>query len=169
MNMKRCLWLVMGLALFLAGCLPKGGGEPGCPVCPKEAMPVDLETIDRGTHSGVRDARKLVIRDALTWGALWSEHTFGQVPPPPLPPVDFAREMVIAVFLGEKPTSGYAAEIVEIRLTAEGLLVRVKATIPPSGVPLLQVLTQPFHIVKVPRYDGPVAFEVFTVTGKELF
>lgn len=148
----------------LLGCLPRSEGEPGCPVCPKGPVEAEIryvDTIDQGTRSGIRDERKLVIRDWDAWRALWAEHTKGQVPSPSLPYVDFARAMVIGVFLGEKPTSGHAVEIVEVRVLFEKLLVRVQVTTPPPGAILLQVLTQPFHLVKVPRYEGPVVFELF--------
>ncbi|MEN3011073.1 MAG: protease complex subunit PrcB family protein [Candidatus Bipolaricaulaceae bacterium] len=74
--------------------------------------------------------------------------------------------MVIGVFLGEKPTSGYAVEIGEVRLIPQALVVRATVVTPPPDAILLQVLTQPFHLVKVPRYDGVVQFELFPAQGK---
>lgn len=125
-----------------------------------------METVDRGTRSGIKDQRLSVIRDLDAWQALWAEHKAGQRPLPPLPYVDFSREMIIGAFLGERPTSGYSIEIVGIHITEEGWVVRVQVSTPLPGVALLQVLTQPYHLVKVPRYDGLVGFEIFVVEGK---
>jgi hypothetical protein len=80
--------------------------------------------------------------------------------------VDFAREMVLAFFLGEKPTSGYTATITEVLQLQDKLRVKVAVETPPPGSFLLQVLTQPFHIVRLPRYDLPVEFVEVEAPGE---
>jgi hypothetical protein len=164
---KRALTLILALAfLSLAGCLPqemvsKGpiAGATGIsedPMSPSVELP--FETIDQGIRSGIRDARQVVVRDPETWCNLWAEHVKGRVPEPPLPPVDFVREMVIAFFLGEKPTAGYEVDITEIILLEGRLVVQVDIKSPPPGVALFQVLTQPFHIVRLFQSELPVEF-----------
>ena len=61
-----------------------------------------LRTIDKGTESNVDDAKTVVVRDAAAWKKLWQGHA----PDRALPAVDFSREMVVAVFMGSRPTSG---------------------------------------------------------------
>jgi len=151
-------------SLTLAGCLPEGPG-PGCPSCPRGhdgnvAGTVSFETVDRGIHSGVRGSRHLVVREPAAWADLWAEHVAGRVPAPPVPSVDFSREMVVAFFWGEKPTSGYSAEISGLVLNSQALVVRVETASPPPGAIVLQVLTQPFHIARIARSDFPVEFAV---------
>ncbi|MGH3369203.1 MAG: hypothetical protein ACRDPR_04320, partial [Nocardioidaceae bacterium] len=51
-------------------------------------------------------SREVTIRSAAEWQALWKEHDGGD-----LPAVDFAHSMVVGVFLGSRPTAGYAVEI----------------------------------------------------------
>jgi len=154
--------LVLGAAL-LSGCVPQDNG--GCPVCPRGAgrYPTVLmlfDTIAHGAHSGVPAERRLVIRDAATWEALWAEHVAEEVPPPSVPPVDFTREMVIAFFWGQKPTSGYEVETTEIAWVEDRIVVRVQESSPRPEDMVLQVLTQPHHIVQTPRVDLPVEFVV---------
>jgi len=165
---KRCVVCILSLALlFLVGCLPQeelisqdsflGTTKSGeTPLPPSTDFP--FETIDRGFHSGIRDARQVVIYDLEAWRGLWTEHVKGRFPEPPLPPVNFIHEMVIAFFLGEKSTSGYTATVREIFVSDGKLVVKVDVETPPPGAFLLQVLTQPFHIVKVARTDLPVDF-----------
>jgi len=153
--------LVAALGLLVGGCLPKEGSDGGgCPVCPGggTAVLIPFETVDQGVQSGVLAEGGRIVRDPVAWEALWAEHVAGRVPAPPLPPVDFSREMVLAYFLGEKPTSGYAVEIREIAVSEGRVLVHVAVTTPPPGAPVLQVLTQPFHIVRAPRSELPVEF-----------
>lgn len=160
--------VVVLLGLALGGCLPRE--DRGCPACPgagTASLLLPFETVDHGVHSGVREERRVVVRDEAAWRALWDEHVAGRVPEPPLPSVDFTREMAVAFFLGEKPTSGYGVEIVEIVLGGERLQVRVEVVSPPPGAPVLQVLTQPFHIVKLARFDLPVDFFLVEPSPRE--
>ncbi len=156
--------LALMLGFLLGGCLPRNGGDGGgCPVCPGggaggTAVVIPFETVEQGDHSGVQAEGGRVVRSPAAWEALWAEHAAGRVPAPPLPPVDFSREMVLAYFLGEKPTAGYAVEIREIAVSEGRVLVHVAVTTPPAGAPVLQVLTQPFHIVRALRSELPVEF-----------
>lgn len=167
--MKRVITMILCLAVFLlAGCFPQEGVMPTSIPVPEagdegstvpSSAGVAFETIDQGIRSGIRDHRELVIRDYEGWQTLWEEHVVGQLSKSPFPPpVDFSQEMVIAFFLGEKPTAGYEVEIVEIAQLEGRLVVRVQVKSPPPGVALLQVLTQPFHIVRLFRHDLPVEF-----------
>lgn len=167
--MKQGLLLgVLGVTLLLGGCWPDSNPVGGSRLSGvKKPGSWELSTLDQGVKSGVREELRLVLRDPHEWQELWRRHTAGQFSPSPPPVVDFTREMVIAVFLGEKTTAGYTVEVVEARMLEDTLHVRVKVASPPPGVFLLPVLTQPFHIVKVRRYDGPVAFTTIETVGKD--
>ena len=76
----------------------------------------------------------------------------------PLPPdVDFSSLMVIAVFRGEFPTGGYSTEIMEVTGSSGKITVTVDETDPGGGM-ALQVLTQPYHIIKLGKSHLPVEF-----------
>src|SRR4051812_11633898 len=57
--------------------------------------------------SGLDKPAQLVVRDAVTWQAMWSEINLHYSPLPPLPVVDFSREMIVVVALGSHATGGY--------------------------------------------------------------
>jgi hypothetical protein len=158
------------LGLLLGGCFPRE--DRGCPVCPGSGgavIGVPFETVDQGEHSGIREERGVVVRDPKAWAALWQEHTAGRISPPPPPPVDFTRNMVVGYFLGEKSTAGYAVTVREIALHQDPVVVRVQVEVrsPPPGDPVAQVLTQPFHLVQVQRFDLPVEFHLVHVRADE--
>jgi hypothetical protein len=142
--MRKLRLLVVGMGVvvlpLLVGCLPlallpagdadgQGTGAPGADA----AMPIPFEAIERGFHSGIREARAEAIRDAASWAALWRAH----VGPSPageeksVPFVDFTQEMVLAFFLGEQRTAGYEATITGIAQEEERLLVSVEVSSPP--------------------------------------
>ena len=71
--------------------------------------------------------------------------------------IDFNREIVVAIFLGEKPTGGFAVEIVRVGRQNGEFVVDYKEINPASGAMVTQALTQPFHIVRI---DGEVGTKV---------
>jgi protease stability complex PrcB-like protein len=139
----RC---VASLVLLLASCT----------ACAAVGVAVPFATLAKGLSSGVAEPAQLVVRSPTDWVALWGRHTRTQTAPPP--PVDFARDMVVALFLGERPTGGYAVEITQIERTDASLSIRYRTTRPDPSAIRTQALTQPFHLIKLPRADGPVTF-----------
>lgn len=111
------------------------------------APPGAFRTIDRGLDSNVDAARQAVIRTAGEWDALWRLHGGERT----RPAVDFGKEMVVAVFLGSRPTAGFAVEIVGTREDGSALVVQYRESRPPAGALVAQVLTMPYHIAAVPR------------------
>ena len=85
-----------------------------------------LRTIDSGPSSQIRTERLAVARDEGEWARIWMEHA----PARPRPPVDFAKEAVVAVFAGVRPTAGYSVEIVGYRQSAGAIVVLYRETAP---------------------------------------
>ena len=48
-----------------------------------------------------RDSVRMVVRDGAAWRTVWAQATSAQPAPPPLPAVDFEREMVLVVGAGK--------------------------------------------------------------------
>lgn len=140
----RAEWWLVVLAGALAGsCL--------------NAQPA-FRTLAKGEHSGMTKAIQTVIRTPEEWQKLWKEHGGPQVPAPPLPKVDFSREMVIAVYMGQQTSGGYGVEVTGVQAGDKGITVQVKRSQPPPGAIVTAVITEPFHLVAVRRSDLPVKF-----------
>jgi hypothetical protein len=113
-----------------------------------------LETVARGTMSGVEVPRQVVARTAAEWTALWA----GQAKSQP-PAVDFASRTVVAVFLGSRPSAGFEVEITGTREKGGVLTVLWQERGPGAGDVTAQVLTSPFHIASIPKFAGEIRFE----------
>src|SRR5690349_22975578 len=72
---------------------------------------VSFKTIAKGLRSGIREPSQIAVRSQSEWQKLWRQHSSASTAPAPLPTVDFDKEIVVAVFLGEKPSGGYGVEI----------------------------------------------------------
>jgi hypothetical protein len=128
-----------------------------CTACAAVAATVPFTTLAHGSASGVVQPTRIVVRSQNDWAALWSRHVRTQSTSPP-PPVDFSRDMVVALFMGERPTAGYAIEVTRIERTGAGLTVHYRMTRPDPAALNAQALTQPFQLIKLPRVDDAVTF-----------
>jgi uncharacterized membrane protein len=114
-----------------------------------------ITTIARGDSSGIVRPGRTTVRNGVEWQALWAAHAGPAVP---APDVDFARDMVAAVFAGERPNPGHDIAIVEAREEGGGLTVVVNEGVPARGTVAAQIIVAPFHIARMPRYEGEVRF-----------
>ena len=115
----------------------------------KSAERVSFKTIAKGLRSGIREPSQIAIRSQTEWQKLWRQHSSVSTAPAPLPTVDFDKEIVAAVFLGEKPSGGYGIEISSAEVVGSSLTVFVKETSPKPGAIVTQAINQPFHIVRI--------------------
>jgi len=114
-----------------------------------------MRTLAHPSVSAILNPRKVVVRDVLTYQSLWKEHSLSGESPPI---VDFSREMVIAVFLGEQATGGYQITIDGVEETDAALKVTTSVQKPAQGSMVIQMLTAPMHMITVKKSDLPVTF-----------
>lgn len=142
-------------AIVLAACRSSNGGA--------DAVHQDVlgfEELGGGVTSGVTESGLHVLRDQAAFDALWRQHTRLQLPTPPTPEVDFDVSMVVATFAGQKATGGYSVRIEEVlRMPATAdrtsqIVVRTSETVPAADAMTTQMITSPFHMVRVQKADG---------------
>jgi hypothetical protein len=117
--------------------------------------PPAVTTVEKGQDSVMEDARNVTVRSQAEWMKVWRMHNFEK----PAPKVDFAKDMVVGVFMGSRPSAGFSVEIVGTRVEAGKLTVQYREDVPAKGTMSAQILTSPYHLVSVPRVDGDVKFE----------
>jgi len=128
-------------------------GPPDC------QEPLMFWPLDEGPHTG-HPAGEFVFKTAQEF------HTFWQVHKPDVPPpqVNWTESMVLAMLIGERPTTGYFVETVQVCLNGlsdpvdQWIDVTYVENIPGKNCEVLDILTQPFQIIVVPRFDVPVNF-----------
>jgi len=95
--------------------------------------------------------KNMVIRSENEWQSFCSQVFSGKQ----TPEVDFGKDMLVAVFAGEKNSSGYTVEITSTGTENGKFVVKYKES--GSGGPLT-VMTYPYSIRSVARSDLPVEF-----------
>lgn len=148
------------VAVTLAACaagVPSGSG--GTPA------EVRFETILDEVSSGLHERRREVILDEAGWARLWAQIHEGVTPQPALPPVDFSRDMLIAVATGTRPTGGFDIKTRSVARRGERLEVVVLETCPAPGDRVSMGLTQPVEVVRVERLaQAPIFQETRTAS-----
>jgi PrcB C-terminal len=155
--MKRRTLNVPALAFAALAC----GSAPSAPGAPGEVLAVVRlrpEPFSFSYTSGLTQPRQMLVRSATewrqVWDAIWREHS----PKPPLPEIDFAREMVVVAALGERPTGGYSVFIEAASAGPDGIALRIRSVSPASGCGVTLAQTQPVDVARIPRREGPATF-----------
>jgi hypothetical protein len=111
-------------------------------------------TVAQGPMSNIEEPRTVVVRTAAEWQALWKEHDNDRPPPA----VDFGQSMVVGVFMGSRPSAGFAVEITGVTTEGNRTIVEYVERQPARDAFVAQVLTSPFHLVRLMRAAGAVEF-----------
>lgn len=114
-----------------------------------------METIVTDSMSQVEMPKQAAARTPAEWAALWRQHAGDAA----VPKVDFGTRTVVAVFMGTKPSAGYAVEMTGTRQDKGALIVEWRERRPEPGMVSAQVLTSPAHIASIPKFAGEIRFE----------
>jgi hypothetical protein len=117
------------------------------------AEPVAFKALAAG-EQGPEKRREAVVRTAAEWTSLWKELGSDG----PRPPVDFARSTALGVFLGSRPTVGYSVKIDAIERQGAELVVTYRERQPAPTDMVAQMLTAPYVLVTIDKFDGRVRF-----------
>ena len=113
---------------------------------------------------------RLVIKNRDEFNDFWKRLT-AKVPPgqwsPPLPEIDFTKEIIVVSAMGQRPSSGYWTIIdgaCEVDGKVEVFVTNVEDV---SCTGRLAVLTFPADAVRIPRTDLPIVFRETQLSCKQ--
>jgi PrcB C-terminal len=105
---------------------------------------IEMRRIGQWSNTGIAESRRLVIRDKDAWASFWSQLGVGD-----RPEVDFNRNVVVAVAMGQRSSGGYDIAVKGVSEVAGELTVDVVETSPEPTCATTQALTQPVDVVVV--------------------
>lgn len=76
-----------------------------------------------------------------------------------VPKVDYTKEMLVILCMGQKNTGGYQLNIKGIEENPFNLVITVSETSPQPGEMVVTMLTQPFLVAKLKASDKKVIFK----------
>ncbi len=108
------------------------------------------EELAKGSQaSGGESPRFFVATSQAELENVWGLAYGNLLTPPDLPEVDFSRESVAGMFLGQQPTGGYSVSVQDVTLEDGEVYLQVNVTEPAQGAITTQALTNPWVMVRV--------------------
>lgn len=106
-------------------------------------------------------AHNVVFQDEATWHQFWLKYCNafddkGSILPPPA--IDFTKHTLVGIFIGQRPSGGYAVTINQIKKTKKELTVSYAERKPDPGAIVIMVIVYPYALVTVDKTDLPVTF-----------
>ena len=108
----------------------------------------------RSTFS-LNEAKNMVIKNDKDWEKLKAKLNIRHKDPE----IDFKKNMLIAVFMGQRNSGGYSIRITEINEDKKSLTVKMLRSSPRPNGATLAVITSPYHMVLVKKSDKEVIFK----------
>jgi hypothetical protein len=113
-----------------------------------------FRTLDIGERSGCARPAKMLISDEKEWQRVWSLHSSTQDMKFSAPPVDFSKQAVVALLMGNQPAGA--------SITAERIVDETNDTVifysVQYGAKGGPVSSQPFHFAVIDKPAGKVRF-----------
>lgn len=131
------------------------------------ASKVLFTEITRGQYSGIEEKKQVVINNSQDFDSLWKRIFQTQYPLPATPLIDFDKNTVVGVFMGTVSTGGYYIEIEEVTECTKQLLVSFNITSPAPDDYVTMALSQPFHLIVIPKKSKKIVFEPSENLGKQ--
>jgi hypothetical protein len=151
-KIKIFLTLLLILSIFLLLFIFSCGKENG-------DKTIIFDTISKGIYSQQIGKEYFVIKDTESFNQLLAKISSSNSDITNKG-VDFSKEMVVGVFLGEKQTGGYSVEITDVLIQKDYIEFLIKINEPDSGEIVTEAITSPYHIIKLKRFDMEFLFNI---------
>lgn len=147
------IFFIFSILLAFASCNSDDSDDKSSNVTYSEILKGDIYN---GKDSNSK--ANLVIKDEKSWNDVLSKMNL-ILPANVIFPdtnVDFTKYQVIAVFDQMRNYGGYSIDITKITETRNRIIVKVEQ-LKPGGI--AAVITQPYHIIKMPKSDKKIVFD----------
>ena len=118
------------------------------------ALPIRRLRPQRATfeyYSGIGDSLRTVIADQQHWREVWARIHRDERPVPPVPAIDWRRELVIVAALGRRSSGGFAIRIDSAYQRDDTLEIVVRTEVPGRNCMLTAAFSQPVDLARLPR------------------
>ena len=117
-----------------------------------------VDHLYRNAKSSLPTSVRLAVLDTADWNAIW-KRVVGPASVAPLPTVDFSREMLLVVGMGQAPCMGYQINIDTVfRDKDKRIYAVVRERHHGKRCGCLNEVVSPVDVIRVPRSVRPVTF-----------
>lgn len=120
---------------------------------------LEWETLMSETYNGPEEAKFIIAQEPSVVTEFYAEINTNRAPDIAVPDVDYTKEQLLLLCMGQKNTGGFAIEVANIAVENSEVVVTVKETTPTPGAMVTMALTSPFTVVKMPHTDKKIVFK----------
>lgn len=143
----------LALALSLAACDPVNSTLPAN-IFPPAGDVLSRQHLGPWSYTGFDNARRQLITDSASLEATWAALYRGQDPRPPAPTLDFAKDEIVLVAMGNRSSGGYAIVLGRVTENATDRYIEVWEVSPGTNCAVTTALTSPADAVVLPASAG---------------
>ena len=156
-------------AILAAGCGELPSMDPGVDPDLLGGERIEIIRLDEyfpPFNSGFMEQTRRVVQSQAVWEQVWARMWANHHPVPPVPSIDFEREMVLLAAMGGRSSGGYRVQVQAAAALADRVAVRVIETSPGGNCIVTAALTEPVDVVRIPRTPLPVEFRTVTAVHR---
>lgn len=115
---------------------------------------VAFEVIEHGDYSGAKQSNQMEMDSNTEWEDFWVNELQRDINN--IPEVDFDKDMVVALFLGERHTGGFQISTTKIEEYEHEIEVQYEEHVP-DGI-VTQAFTYPYQLITMPLTDKKIVY-----------
>ena len=117
--------------------------------------PIELQSGDNG---GFKTKTNLVISTQKEFLKIWGQAFVNYMNKETAPEVDFEKNIILLVALGEKTSGGHTIKVNSVTESKDNTVVKVLEISPGKGCMTAEVITYPYQIVQIEKPNKNIQF-----------
>jgi len=156
-KMILCLFLLIFCMIACGG--NEGNAEEDSTA--ENSKPVYYTLLETGVQSGIKEPGDVIITDQQVLDSVWDLHHSYIEGKTQAPDINFDEEVVVGIFLGEKPSTGYWLRFDTVRRDGDDLIVVATTNKDvDNSKAVLQVITYPYFFIVTEKPEGEIRFDL---------
>lgn len=119
---------------------------------------ITFETLAQDFYGGMTESKFMTIKNKKDLDTLYNLINTGKIPKSETPKINFDKETVVALFLGERTSGGYSIWVENVLSVNNIITINYKIKTPKRGEMVTSVMTQPYYIIKIPKVINELVF-----------
>jgi hypothetical protein len=159
--MKKILLIAILIAIFLVACGGKENKAEEQKGTTLEPGAVGYTLLASGAQSGITEPMDTIITTEAELDSVWKDHYSYMGFTPEAPSIDFNKDVVVGVFLGDQPSTGFWIRLDSVYIKDDQEIVAMSMNNgPDTSAVVLEMVTQPFVIASITKTDKHIQFDI---------
>lgn len=126
--------------------------------------PVDNEIafnlVYEGTNSGFLEKKEQIITNQTDFEKSWNIALVNYLERNPVPTIDFEKNQVILITMGEQTSGGYTLKTDSVTNIKTGIAINATAKKPGASCMTTSVMTYPYQMISIPKTNQKIEFKI---------